>query len=513
LSPEENTNSAPTDKKEESKSPEAITFCWQCGADIINQAQRDYCANCNAPLDEDVRSKIFARSEPAYGVNCWRCGGTTSGNICGICGSPITKEGLNVLVKTPTPVEEAKEISQVMAVYSPKDKQFKAIDVTFDELKDTIEKYLEVTNSQITEAGPVFFVARPEEVNIAFEKLRNDSFIKEKLLKVIIRNEQINPNIKEIVLRFFYWKPETKKERFKFKTIGWNIGLFVATIITVSLAGWQYAKLIYEQYLFTGTMALDIFLFTFSLILILTVHEFGHYTISRLKKFDTSLPYFIPIPPIPGFQTLGTFGALIRQKEPFTTRDDLFDIGIAGPIAGFIVTIPIFLIGLKLTYVVDIVPSMMDYDPTQVPTVLLMNLFLIIGEATGIVPYVDVTTQTIAMHPMMFAGYVGLLLTGLNLVPASQLDGGHTARAVFGGTSHRIVSIVFALLLAANPFTRYFGFLVLIMSFRQHPGAIDDVSKVHWSKYIYITIGFIVAITCLPLPINLLQSYFQNWFG
>ncbi|NHK31925.1 MAG: hypothetical protein FK730_11275 [Asgard group archaeon] len=481
-------------------------FCWHCGADVRYQTQHNTCDNCLAPLDESVREKIFSRTDPVQSVKCWRCGGTTSGDVCGICGSPLTMSGLSTLKKEPA--LEILQVSERVAIYSPKDKQFIPIEITFEDLKSLVTSHVDLIDGQNTEAGPLFIIKRPENVNITFEKLRNDPLLKEKHLKVIIRDEKINPNIKEITLRFFFWKPETQKERFRLKSIGWNIGLYLATIITVSIAGWQYSKQIYAEYLFQGNLGVDIFLFTISLLGILTLHEFGHYSISRLKKLDASLPYFIPIPPLPGFQTLGTFGALIRQKEPFVTRDDLFEIGIAGPVAGFIATIPVFLIGLKLTYVVDLPIAPSDpVDLTQIPTILLADGLVIFGQLIGIAPYYDPTIQTIAMHPMLFAGWVGLILTGINLMPASQLDGGHTTRAVFGALPHRIVTLISALLLVLNPSTRYFGLLVLVFSFQQHPGAMDDVSKVHWSKYIYISLSWIVGIVCLPLPIELLKSY------
>ena len=153
---------------------------------------------------------------------------------------------------------------------------------------------------------------------------------------------------------------------------------------------------------------------------------------------------------------------------------------------------------------------MPDYDPTQAPTVLLADFLINIGYYLKMVPYYDPTTQIIAMHPMMFAGWVGFILTGLNLMPASQLDGGHTTRAIFGELPHMIISIVMGLLLVLNPFTRYFGILILLFSFSKHPGSTDDISKVHWSKYVYISLGYVVAILCLPLPIELLKSYFVN---
>lgn len=482
-------------------------FCWHCGSDIRFR-EENFCEVCRAPLSENLRDELIKRTEPVHGVKCWRCNGTTSGHICGICGSALTKQGLDILDQNRVIVEH-KEIPQTTLIFSPKDRQFIPIEVTFDELTELVKKYVSLINSQYEEStGALFFVEKPEDTNGAFAKFRNDSLLKEKNLKLIIRNEKVSPDVKQITVRFFYWKPESRKEQFHIKRIGWNIGLFVATIVTVSIAGWSFASTTYTEYLFQGNIALDIFLYTFSLMAILSIHELGHYTISRLKKLDASLPYFIPVPPLGSFQTLGTFGAMIRQKEPFSTRDDLFDIGIAGPLAGFLVAIPVFIIGLKLTYVVPIPGALAPVDPTLVPTVFLADVMINFGQWSGLLPYYDPTMETIAMHPMMFAGYVGFILTGINLMPASQLDGGHTFRAIFGDVPHRIISLVVALLLTLNPFTRYMGILLLVMSFGGHPGSTDDVSKVHWSKNIYLALGFIVGIVCTPLPVYLVQSFF-----
>ncbi len=516
MSTEEPNNSPPSkDEKENEEEKEVkgigdsseVQFCWHCGADISFQ-KKDYCEKCNAPLSEQLRAELLNRQEPTQSTKCWRCGGTTSGDVCGICGAPLTKQGFTELEQY-RKIEVEQIVSETISVFSPKDRGYVPVELSFEELSEIVAKYVTIidkANSQTT--GLLYYVKRPENSNETFAKLRSDSMLTEKNLKVIIRNEKISPEVKQVALRFYYWKPETTKERYSIRSIGWNIGLFVATIVTVSIAGWQFTKSLYTEYGFEGKPALDVFLFTLSIMGILTIHELGHYSVSRLKKIDASLPYFIPIPPLPGFQTLGTFGALIRQKEPLATRDDLFDIGISGPAAGFLVTIPVFIIGLKLSYVIDIPLDTTAVDPIDIPTVLLMDALVLFGQFTRILPYFDPTVQTVAMHPMMFAGYVGMLLTGLNLMPVSQLDGGHTSRAVFGHIPHRIISMVFALLLVLNPFTRYFGLFVLLMSFTQHPGSTDDVSSVHWSKYVYIILGFIIGIICLPLPINLIISFF-----
>ncbi|NHJ83896.1 MAG: site-2 protease family protein [Asgard group archaeon] len=501
----DDTDKAP--EEEHTGVKKEVQFCWNCGSTISSE-HKDICDVCKAPLDEDIRSKIFSRTEPVTAAKCWRCGGTTSGDVCGICGAPLTKNGLAVLEKEK--VEEKPQVSQLISIFSPKDREFRLVETTYDDLITTVDKYVNIVDAQNSPTtGPLIYVNKPENVNEVFEKLRNDPIFTEKYIKIIIRNEKISPEVTEVALRFYYWKPETAKERWAFKNIIWNILLYIATFVTVGFAGSAFTKSLFTEYNFEGHLALDVFLFTFSLMMILTIHELGHFFISRLKKIDVSLPYFIPIPPITGFQTLGTFGALIRQKEPVATRDDLFDIGLAGPVAGFIAAIPLFIIGLRLSYIVDIPPPTDPVNPADVPVVLLADWLVLFGQYTKILPYFDPTIQTVALHPMLYAGYIGFILTGINLMPASQLDGGHTARAVFGPLAHRIVSLVSALLLIVNPFTRFFGLFVLLMSFTQHPGAIDDVSKVHWSKYLYIALGFGVAIICLPLPS---LAWFQNLF-
>ncbi|MHA1124570.1 MAG: site-2 protease family protein [Candidatus Heimdallarchaeota archaeon] len=481
-------------------------FCGNCGH-VVSDSINSWCEKCRAPLDDDTRIQLLSRDDPVINGKCWQCKGTTSGNMCGVCGSPLTRAGLELNKTFVADIQQESEDSIV--VISPKDRDLKKILVSFDEIKETISRYVTIIDSKYDpNSGPQFLVKRPDDSKVAFEKLRNDELIVTNNLKVMVRNEKVAPNVSEIVIRLYYWKQDPIKEQFHIKKIGWNIGLFVATIVTVSIAGWQYIKNVFTVYEFQGNMALDIFLFTFSLMAILSIHELGHYVVSRMKKVEVTLPYFIPVPSFAGFQTLGTFGALIRQKEPIATRDDLFDIGISGPVAGFVVSAIVFIIGLKLTYVVDIPLEYTPQDLTLVPTVLLGDWLINLGFELRIIPSFDPTMQLIVQHPLNFAGYIGFILTGINLIPASQLDGGHTSRSVFGARPHRIVSIVMSLLLIANPSTRIFGFLIFFMGmFQQHPGPVDDVSPVHWSKYVYITMGFVAAIICTPLPINLLMSY------
>lgn len=487
-----------------------VQFCWNCGANI--QPGQTQCESCRAPLKEHVKEKILQRTEPVQGVKCWKCEATTSGNVCGVCGAPLTKEGLKLIKDN---VQVQKEVSKDVGikVIAPQINDLKSIDLTLEELNEIVSKHVTIVESQVVQEGIArIIIERPENESTVLSNLRHNEAFEERNLKVLIREVETSPGNAQIMLQFYYWKPESTKERYSLKNIAWNIGLFLATIVTVSLAGWTFVSQIYETYNFQGNLALDISLFTISLMGILTIHELGHFTISRLKKVDVSLPYFIPVPSFPAFPTLGTFGALIRQKEPVETRDDLFDIGIAGPIAGFIVALPLLIIGFRLTYIVDIPPDFTfptEEELINLPTIPLNWLLERFSLATGIFPYYDVTTQIPVQHPVAFAGYIGLILTGLNLMPVGQLDGGHTARAVFGDKTHRIVTLVIGLLLILNPFTRFFGILILVFSmFQRHPGPVDDVSPVSKSKYVYIVIGYIVGFACLPLPINQILSYF-----
>jgi hypothetical protein len=456
--------------------------------------------------------KVLNRTSPVTSAKCWRCGATTSGNICGICGSPLTRDGLTQVSESIR--KPVREFDDRLFIISPKDRDLKQVAPSFEEIKETIEKYVRIKSAEIVpNVGPNIIIEEPKDPKKTFEEIRNEAILSENNIKILIRRETVGPGQQEIMIRFYYWESEPSKERWKFKNIALNLGLYVATFITVALAGWGFIRDTYAQFNIgsVGNMVLDIFLFTVSLMGILTIHELGHFFMSRRKNVDVTLPYFIPIPSIPGvLQTLGTFGAFIQQKEPIATRDDLFDIGFSGPIAGFLVALPVYITGLALTYVAE-TPA--DYTPPEImatPTLLLDYFIQRIAFSTGLLPNVDPAQFTLIQHPVMFAGWIGFLLTGLNLMPATQLDGGHTSRAAFGAQTHRILTFIVALLLIINPSTSIFGLLILFMGmFRNHPGPIDDVSPITNSKYFIISAGYVLAVLCIPLPINQILG----WFG
>jgi membrane-associated protease RseP (regulator of RpoE activity) len=192
--------------------------------------------------------------------------------------------------------------------------------------------------------------------------------------------------------------------------IGLNIVLFIATIFTTLWAGSN----------FQGGNPLkninDLWLgipFSFSLMAILTAHELGHYFVSRSYGMITSLPYFIPIP-----NFIGTFGAMIRMKSIVPDRRALLRVGMAGPIAGFIIALPIAVIGVALSPSVAL-PA--DGVYMRLGDSLLFSL--IVKVVHPAIP----TGMDLFLHPMAFAGWIGFLVTSMNLIPIGQLDGGHVA--------------------------------------------------------------------------------------
>jgi len=161
--------------------------------------------------------------------------------------------------------------------------------------------------------------------------------------------------------------------------------------------------------------------FSLTLLLILGCHEFGHYYYAQKHKVDATLPYFLPAPPF--LFIIGTFGAFIKIKSPIYKKDALLQIGAAGPIAGFVIAVPALIIGLMLSEIITI-------DGGEAGIILgdsLLMKFLTVMVFPNLAD-----GQDVLLHPIAFAGWIGLLVTMLNLLPIGQLDGGHIAYAMLG---------------------------------------------------------------------------------
>lgn len=199
-----------------------------------------------------------------------------------------------------------------------------------------------------------------------------------------------------------------------------HAGLFVATLAATLLTGAFYGQHVPEKASFRETLAAipKGWRFAVPLMAILLVHELGHYVAARIHRVRASLPYFVPAPFLSPF---GTFGAVIFMPDRIRRRDALLDIGAAGPLAGLVVAIPVVLIGLS-TSVVEPLPAFYQMEG--------QSLFYLAAKRLVLGPIPD--GSDVMMNPTAFAGWTGLFVTALNLLPIGQLDGGHIAYALVG---------------------------------------------------------------------------------
>jgi membrane-associated protease RseP (regulator of RpoE activity) len=223
-----------------------------------------------------------------------------------------------------------------------------------------------------------------------------------------------------------------------FSEWGLPIGLFLLTCFTTLWAG------AYQSYNGPVRGPLNFLLeqpealwrglpFAAALLFILTTHELGHYLLSRIHGMPASPPLFIPGPP----HFIGTFGAIIRMRGPIMDRRALFDIGVAGPLAGFIVAVAVLIVGLNLSTVVDRTATFGLH--LGEPLLLQFLAWLVIGPIS---PESD-----IVLHPIAFAAWFGFFVTSLNLLPIGQLDGGHVAYALWGGRQRTMAFIAVPILI------------------------------------------------------------------
>ena len=291
--------------------------------------------------------------------------------------------------------------------------------------------------------------------------------------------------------------------------------LFLLTVITTILAGYSLhtaylyqAGDIVDQPLWLDLLRNPLLLlqglpFSAALLLILGAHELGHYFACRYYGINCSLPYLIPAPPL--LNMFGTFGALIRIKSPFFNRRQLFDVGIAGPLAGFAVTIPILAAGLILSNETVITEAVSGYT-------LLFGEPLLFKLASWL--FFSGDGSAINLHPLGWAAWIGMLATSLNLLPAGQLDGGHIVYAISGSRIHRILSTVTAILLLGLgiwswPVLAYllFGILLLVMKLRHPPTLFDSYPLDRKRIFLGLAAGLIFLVTFIPIPVQIAGTF------
>ncbi len=242
--------------------------------------------------------------------------------------------------------------------------------------------------------------------------------------------------------------------------------------------------------------------FSLSLLAILMAHESGHYVACRLYGVDATLPFFIPLPPLIG--PAGTMGAFIKIVSHLPSRRATFDIGVAGPIAGFIALIPVLIIGLL---------TIKQIPPEQVAAAQV-GLYFSNPLLTQFLAWLfEVDAMLNAPNAFLAAAWLGLIITSLNLIPSGQLDGGHAIYAVFGEKIHfwtgRIAFVVMAVIsvlgwiLYSSPSGLLFAILLGVMMRISHPEPLDD-TPLNFARIIVAVLTLLIFILCfVPFPIQI----------
>ena len=246
-----------------------------------------------------------------------------------------------------------------------------------------------------------------------------------------------------------------------------------------------------------GTSYLSGLWYSVSILAILGAHEFGHYYACRYYRVDASLPYFLPAP----LPLTGTLGAFIRIRQPIPGKRELFDIGVAGPIAGFVVAVPVLLMGMALSRVIALPPDTGGFIELGEPLLFQGVAWLMFGAVPD--------GYSINMHPMGFAAWFGMLATALNLFPIGQLDGGHISYAVLGRRS-TLVTLGTAVVLCGLSFLSpswivwtVLTVVMLIVFGARHPRTVDEDVPLDSTRLWVAAFAVLMFILCFtPAPIG-----------
>ena len=270
------------------------------------------------------------------------------------------------------------------------------------------------------------------------------------------------------------------------------IALFILTVATTIIAGALQKGVNPFQEPFRLIEGIP---FSLTLLTILLTHEFGHFFASRRHGVKASFPYFIPAPPP---FLVGTFGAVIKTRSPIMDKRALLDIGAIGPLAGFITSIVVTVIGLNFSTIITI-PEEKEVLGLGSSLIFSILSYFVIGPVPE--------GQDILLHPIAFAGWIGFFITSLNLLPIGQLDGGHIIYALFGKKSelvYKIGIIAFCgIALFYYPGWILFAMLLIVFGFR-HPAPLDEFTGLDVRrKLLGVAMLVIFALCFTPVPLRL----------
>ena len=329
----------------------------------------------------------------------------------------------------------------------------------------------------------------------------SDEPIKQKFQELLLdlRNHSLTARIQRVAENLVisvFPKPNLGKPRLRI-----NLILFLATIASVAYASYT---LIFDvdprltSALFSGSnLLVQVTILSTSILGIVGIHELGHVLANRHHKMDATLPYFVPAPPPFPF---GTFGAVISLRSPPGNRDQLFDLGFSGPIAGFLATL---IVALFAYLTAPLIPAQQAQQLLQANLLSINNWPkepLLLEAITGIGLRIVPQGQIMVLTQIAFAAEVGALITFLNILPVWQLDGGHIARATFGDKGHKVIALLgFSILFLAG----YWGFALLLIVFmfisrRPLEGVepLDDISPLSNSRKALFAVAIAMLAFC-----------------
>lgn len=282
-----------------------------------------------------------------------------------------------------------------------------------------------------------------------------------------------------------------------------HIVLFLLTVASTTFFGAGHFASFHGDF---GTRSVDLsevellingLWYSASILAILGAHEFGHYYACRYYGVDASLPYFLPAP----LPLTGTLGAFIRIRQMIPAKRQLFDIGIAGPIAGFVVAVPVLLIGMGLSRIAQLPSDTRGFVELGEPLLFKAAAWLFWGTPPE--------GYSINMHPMAFAAWFGLLATALNLFPIGQLDGGHISYAVLGGRSTLVTLATLAVLIGLTFVSSSWLVwtvltVVMLLAFGpRHPRTVDEDVPLDRGRIWLAAFALVMFIVCFtPAPIE-----------
>jgi membrane-associated protease RseP (regulator of RpoE activity) len=288
----------------------------------------------------------------------------------------------------------------------------------------------------------------------------------------------------------------------RFRSLAVPAVLFLLTLLFTLVIGVQYHLNFHELALPAGQGFWEFlwshpaawlwgFSYSFSLLGILLVHEMGHFFACRRHGIEATLPHFIPAPTL-----IGTFGAFIKIRSPFSSKNSLFDVGLAGPLAGFLAALPVIAIGIALSRVADRGELAVGLTLGE-PLVFKLFSWLLLGELPA--------NSGLLVHPMAFAGWFGLLATAFNLFPIGQLDGGHILYAVLGRKKAYVAGVASIAILALLGIFFWQGWLfwaliVTVIGLRHPP--IFEHERLDRKRKILAAVALLIFILCFtPAPL------------